>query len=41
VSRERESGSADREGQRGGPGHDPPACFGQHRVIPSRLVALP
>jgi hypothetical protein len=34
VPRERHSGSADGEGQGGDSGHDPPACSGQHRVIP-------
>jgi hypothetical protein len=32
VSRERDSGSADREGQRSDSGDYPPACSGQHQV---------
>jgi hypothetical protein len=39
MSGERHSGSADGEGQGGDSGHDPPACSGQHQVIPSRLNA--
>jgi len=33
VSRERDSGPADREGQRGDSGHEPPACSGEHSVV--------
>jgi hypothetical protein len=30
VSRESDSGAADRNGQRGDSGHEPPACPGEH-----------
>lgn len=40
VSRERHSGPADREGQRGDERHERLACSAQHRVVPSASVDL-